>query len=40
MSIIHPLSKQEIRASFTHRGWFAFCPVTVKPGLTLNTRGD
>ena len=27
MSIINPLSKQEIRADFTHRGWFAFCPV-------------
>jgi len=27
MSIINPLSPQEIRADFTHHGWFAFCPV-------------
>ncbi|MFC5525240.1 hypothetical protein ACFPPA_05735 [Rhodanobacter ginsengisoli] len=27
MSIINPLSPQEIRKRFTHRGWFAFCPV-------------
>ncbi|AGG89903.1 hypothetical protein [Rhodanobacter denitrificans] len=27
MSIINPLSPQEIRADFTHYGWLAFCPV-------------
>jgi hypothetical protein len=27
MAIFKPLSKMEIRESFTHRGWFAFCPV-------------
>lgn len=27
MAIIKQLSKEEIRQTFTHRGWFAFCPV-------------
>ncbi len=27
MSIFHPLTREQIRAEFTHYGWFAFCPV-------------
>jgi hypothetical protein len=27
MSILHPLSAEEIHRDFTHIGWFAFCPV-------------
>lgn len=27
MSLFRPLTREQIRADFTHVGWFAFCPV-------------